>query len=223
MLKRAAIIYSRCGSSRYPRKCFAELGLTRIPMIKWILLRACSLDVDLIVLATTRTDGDQSLVDFVRSLEMDRVAVVRGAETNLVERTITCLDVQEIDVFARINGDSPFFPVSEINSAFDVITSCPNRKFVSNLVARSYPYGVAVEVLTSLYFKEHSKSVALGDREHTTRHLYDSASSDIISVELEENIASTRLTVDTCADYHALNDLIIERGLRPNSDWTEAL
>ena len=47
------------------------------------LLRACSLDVDLIVLATTRSDGDQSLVDFVRSLEMDRVAVVRGAETNL--------------------------------------------------------------------------------------------------------------------------------------------
>ena len=223
MLRRAAIIYSRCGSSRYPQKCFAELGPCKTPMIKWLLLRASLLNVDVIILATTTRDGDKPLVEFVRSLKMDRVEVVCGAETNLVERTITCLDAQAIGAFARINGDSPFFPVSEINSAFDAISANPANKFVTNLLTRSYPYGVAVEVLSAQYYKEHSASVPEHEREHTTQHLYHPAPSDTVSVKLNESLANVKLTVDTVLDHCALNDLILDKGLDPYSEWTEAL
>ena len=192
-------------------------------MIKWILSRATRLDIDVIILATTCCHGDDPLVRYAQSLKIDKLAIVRGDTTDLVDRTIKCLDTESVDVFARINGDSPFFPVSETNLAFETVDKNPTCKFVTNLLNRSYPYGVAVEVVTSEYYLEHSVGVPQDALEHTTQHLYNLNASDMVSVELEATLTDVSLTVDTVEGYHALNDLIIGKGLNFLSDWTEAL
>ena len=192
-------------------------------MIKWILSRATCLEVDVIILATTCSHEDDPLVRYAQSLQIDKLEIVRGNATDLVDRTIKCLDAESVDVFARINGDSPFFPVSEINLAFETVAKNPACKFVTNLLERSYPYGVAVEVVTSEYYRGHSVDVPQDALEHTTQHLYKLNASEIVSVELEANLTDVSLTVDTFEGYHALNDLIIAKGLDFLSEWTEAL
>ena len=218
-MKSAAIIYGRTNSTRFPKKCFAPLGKADNPLAHWVVKRAENLNVDLLVFATTNKSSDDELTHSLQELGISNLNIFRGNESDLVQRTVDCLLQMEIDLFARINGDSPFFPVSEINQTLSLMTDNNNCKFASNLKERTYPYGVAVEVVNASFYIENALAANQDELEHTTQHLYRIASDQIISVDHEFNLNKVSLTIDTESDYGTLNDMIVNRDLRFDSDW----
>ena len=91
------------------------------------------------------------------------------------------------------------FPTSEINKAFETLASDSKFNFVTNLTKRTFPYGVAVEVLNSEYYrtialKNYKKS------EHLTKHLYKLNNEQISKLYSIIDYSSKALTVDTLDD-----------------------
>lgn len=219
----AAIIYARTNSSRFPRKCFAQLSKDRLLLIKWVILRAAALNVECLVFATTNDQTDDELVCSVREFEAPKFKIIRGSENNLIQRTLDCLSDVKARNFVRINGDSPFFPVDEINGALEIINKNSDLKFISNLVRRTYPYGVAVEVMDSEYYIKHSSMALEEELEHTTLHLYRLAAERIIHVRNPIEQQAFSLTIDTKEDFSRLNSIIENRELNYSSNWRLAL
>lgn len=222
-MKSAAIIYGRTGSTRFPGKCFAKIGQPSMPLAHWVVLRAAKLNVDEIVFATTNSQSDDELVCSLKELNVPGLKFFRGDETNVVKRTIDCLSMLEIDLFARINGDSPFFPVNEINLAFDSFKKNSSLKMLSNLKKRTYPYGVAVEVINAKFYFETASLTQESELEHTTQHLYRIASDQIEAFNEGLGIKMPSFTVDTVEDFDRLQNMIISQGLDFNSDWKDLL
>ncbi len=222
-LKSAAIIYARTSSTRFPRKCFTPLGKDRIPLSHWVVRRAVFLNVDEIFFATTEESADDDLVNSIESLGISNLKLIRGSETDLIERTLDCLRCTEAEYFVRINGDSPFFPLVEINEALQQIKHNPALMFVSNLKQRSYPYGVAVEVINVDFYIKYASMAIQQDLEHTTSHLYRVAFDEITPIIDSINFDAISLTVDTKEDFERVNGLIIERDLSLSSSWRLAL
>jgi len=222
-LKSAAIIYGRTSSTRFPQKCFAPIGRAGIPLAHWVVRRAARLNVDFIVFATTDKSSDDKLVSSLQEIDLPRLKIFRGNEKNLVQRTIDCLVGMEIDLFSRINGDSPFFPVNEINHAFKILKANPEKKFMSNLMNRTYPYGVAVEVMKSNFYIEKASEAEHDELEHTTQHLYRMAADQITSIIRDDDLQSVSLTIDIESDFSILNNMILNRGLELDSEWKCAI
>ncbi len=218
-LKSIAIIYARTNSTRFPRKCFAPLGKDRIPLSHWVVRRAVFLNVDDIVFATTEESADNDLVNSIGSLGISNLKVIRGSEANLIERTLDCLRYTKAKYFVRINGDSPFFPLVEINWALKQIKDNPAIMFVSNLKQRSYPYGVSVEVINADFYNEYASMAIQQELEHTTSHLYRVAFDKIMPIFDSINFKDISLTIDTKEDFERVNGVIIERDLSLSSSW----
>ncbi|XXK29947.1 cytidylyltransferase domain-containing protein [Rhodobacteraceae bacterium nBUS_24] len=221
-MSRAAIIYARSGSKRLPQKCNLEISDSNLTLIDWIFIRSQMLLVDRIILATTSNPCDDSLAQYVKEAYSAKVSIFRGHPEDLVDRTIKCLDKFKICQFVRINGDSPFFPTSEINNALEALSLNKELKFVTNLFYRTYPYGVAVEVLDAHYYRD--ASMKFGKKsEHLTQHLYKKMGSETRNIRNNENYSNISLTVDTRTDYTNVRRLICDRHLNPKSDWRTAI
>jgi len=222
-VKSAAIIYGRANSRRFPQKCFAPIGQDGHPLAHWVVRRAAGLNVDLVVFATTNNSCDDELAESFQDLNLPEFCIFRGHEVNLVQRTLDCLMQMNIDVFARINGDSPFFPVEEINRAFALLKSDSNCRFVSNLTDRTFPYGVAVEVMDASLYINYASLATSSELEHTTLHLYRIASDQITPLLNDVDQQSVSLTIDTEQDWKSLNGNVVSRDLHFASDWREML
>ena len=222
-MKSAAIIYARTNSKRFPEKCFAPLGAPCLPLAHWVVLRSEALDVDSLVFATTDKKSDDKLVSSIEDLCISNLIVFRGSENNLVQRTIDCLREVGIKNFVRINGDSPFYPVNEINQALSLVKKNPDCKFVTNLKDRSYPYGVAIEVMNADFYIKNASAAINYEIEHPTLHLYRVASDQAISISNVINQKTTSLTIDSKEDFENLNSIILNRKLHFASDWRSAL
>lgn len=100
----AAIIQARVGSSRFPRKIFADIHGR--PLLGRILdrLRACR-SLDLIIIATSDQPGDGDVIAFA---EAEDVAHFAGDENDVQRRYLDAAAKFGVDRIVRICGDSPF-------------------------------------------------------------------------------------------------------------------
>ncbi len=222
-MKSAAIIYARANSARFPQKCLAPMGKNRLPLVHWIIFRAAALNIDYLVFATTNEATDDELVASVKTLGIPNFRIIRGSTSNLIQRTLDCLHDVKVEHFVRINGDSPFFPVVEINEALTIIKEKPHIKFISNLKRRTYPYGVALEVINADFYIKNSSVALQEELEHTTLHLYRVASDQITQINNLTVQRPVALAIDTKEDFNRLNGLIQNRGLDYTSNWSSAL
>jgi hypothetical protein len=188
-----------------------------------VVRRSEALDVDGLVFATTNKESDDKLVNSIEDLCISNLTTFRGSENNLVQRTVDCLREFEIENFVRINGDSPFYPVDEINQALGLIKKDPDCKFVSNLKDRTYPHGVAVEVINADFYIKNASAAFYGEIEHPTLHLYREAPDQVTSISNVINQKMISLTIDTKEDFENLNSIILNRKLHFTSDWRFAL
>jgi spore coat polysaccharide biosynthesis protein SpsF len=203
------IIIARMDSQRLPGKALRKVGPK--PLIGWVIARARrSTRLSKLVVATTSRKVDDPLVEYATGEGVD---VYRGDCEDVARRVLDCAEKYHADYFVRMNGDSPFLDPVLIDQGLDL---CINGiQFVTNLIDRTFPYGVAVEIVKTDYYKKlYLRMGSNEDREHVTKAIY----ADLNRINFRKisspcpDLARARLVVDTEEDEFIVKCLVARLG-----------
>jgi spore coat polysaccharide biosynthesis protein SpsF len=133
------------------------------------LRRACGHDV--LVVATTVNATDDPIVDFCIS---EGVRCTRGSELDVLSRYCDAAATVGADVVVRVTADCPLIDPDVVEDVIGVFSAARGSlDYVSNMLEPSYPYGMAVEVMSSRALREaDAQATSPVDREHVTPFLY---------------------------------------------------
>ncbi len=218
-----AIILCRMDSSRLPGKALRTTS--GVCLLDLVIERCRSLHElrDHLVVATTARDVDRPLLEHARERG---VRVFRGSTTDVAGRALACARQFGLEGFLRINADSPFLHGPLLREGISVWRR-QNLDLVTNLVPRSYPYGVSLELIRTEAFERAYAAMSLPEHhEHVTKYLYETLPrwrhrnlTNALGDQSHE-----RLTVDTAADWDWFEGLARHYGpALATLDFAEAL
>lgn len=199
-MKTVVTIEARMRSSRLPGKVLKPiLGRPMLALMIERLQRARL--VDEIVVATTDTLADNSIVDLACQLD---VSWFRGSEEDVLERVLKAAESVNGDVIVETTGDCPLIDPNVIDH---LITTFKNTSvdYCSNVLKRTYPRGVDVQVFPVAVLAQVAELTQdPADREHVSLYIYEHPERfSLHNVEsgLPEKYWDLRLTVDTPEDF----------------------
>ena len=213
MINKAAIILSRIDSTRFPGKALTDIN--GLPLLGHCISALHPNKFYDVILATT----DRSIDDPLAKISEDiGIKCFRGSTNNVAHRVIRCLDYFNIDQFARINGDSPFINKKLIEEGFKIMDNS-SFDFLTNLIPRTFPYGMAVEIFNSKVFKKAYKN--FNDKfyqEHITSWFYDNIDkfNPYFVQDPEINAPDVRLVIDTPEDKAIIERILKELTSKPS-------
>ena len=198
-MKIGAIILSRMDSTRLPGK--ALLDVSGRPLLSYALSFCQKIKcLDSITLATSTRAVDDPLSDFA---EFHGISCVRGSLNNVAKRFLSAMEALNLDAAVRINGDSPLNNTALISDGMRLFRS-GNFDLVSNVPARTYPYGMSVEVVGRKAM-EHACSLMTNTKhkEHVTKYFYDNQDKFDISLMTSgvAEFSDVQLAIDTHEDF----------------------
>ena len=187
------------GSTRLPGKVLKKL--VGKPAIEILLTRLSrSKLIDEICLATSNNVENDILCHTVEKLGY---RVVRGSETDVVQRFWDATNATSADVIVRITGDCPVVDPSLVDKVIDLFLKS-NVDYASNIDPPTFPDGLDVEV----FRKSSLEAACLGaisefDREHVTTFIRNRrfTKSNLKNVQ---DTSSLRLTLDEPEDFKLL-------------------
>jgi spore coat polysaccharide biosynthesis protein SpsF (cytidylyltransferase family) len=206
-----AIILARMDSRRLPGKVLARVGGR--PLIDYVLQR-CRRAAELqgnIVLATSDREVDDPLAEFSRASDVE---LFRGDSDDVAGRVLACARKFGYRYFARVNADSPFLEPSLIDEAIRLVGT-NEVDLVTNLVPRTFPYGISVELVrTDTFAKAYPRMVRPDQRELPIIYFYENIQKfRYLSIACPSgNLSKTRLTVDTPEDLRWFGRLAAHYG-----------
>lgn len=194
------LVQARMGSTRLPGKVMKEI-LGR-PLLAHLLerLKRCS-NADKVVIVTSTNPRDQQIVDFCRK---EGVAFFRGSELDVLDRYFQAGQHYGADVIVRITGDNPLVDPLLIDSMLGkFLAAYPKYDYLSNVMERTFPRGLDVEIFTMNCLEEVKRCAALPDElEHVTAYILkhpDRFTTE--SVTQQQDFSGYRWTVDTEDDF----------------------
>lgn len=194
------IVQTRMGSSRLPGKALKEvLGK---PLLSFLLerLKRCSL-ADLIVVATTNKPRDRQIVDLCRK---EGIPCFIGPEDHVLERYYQTALHYGAEVIVRITGDNPLADPGLIDEMLKTFFDhYPNCDYLSNVIERTYPRGLDVEIFTMKCLEKIMHYAAKPEeQEHVTTYvLHHPDRFAMHSFKQPLDLSHWRWTVDTNEDY----------------------
>jgi spore coat polysaccharide biosynthesis protein SpsF (cytidylyltransferase family) len=220
-MKSGAIILARLDSSRLPGKALKRVGDKLL--IEHCITKLKTSTLIEPILATSDREIDYPLIEIAKKHSIKYFA---GNLNNVANRVLGCIDYFSLDYFARINGDSPFLNIHLLDTSFGEIVK-GQYDFGTNLLPRTFPYGVSLEIFNSEIYRNGYKLFKGNStyEEHITSYFYDNKSnyyyknfesSFKLSPEESKNF---RLVIDTKEDYeiitqmHTLNKNIFEESI----------
>jgi len=207
-LRTGAVILARWSSSRFYGKALAKVAGK--PLIDHVIDRARRIRrIDDLVLATSTDAADNRIAE--RAVARG-VSVFRGDLNNVANRVLSCARCRGWTHFARINGDCPLIDPALIDKAIRTLIGS-KLDMVTNVLTRTYPYGVSAEVfLTAAMERAYHSMSDPEDFEHVSRYCY--RNSDAFRIHNLVNRAGdwsdVHLTVDKPVDVHRLERVIAE-------------
>jgi len=208
----AALILSRVDSKRFPGKAITNLGSKKL--IKWCIDGVLNIDNIEPIIVTTDRSIDDPLADIAKE---SKIKVYRGSLNNVAKRVFDCINHYDIDIFARINGDSPFINKDLIEEAVSRFDIDEKIDFVTNLIPREFPYGLSVEMMKSSTFRMYYPRIqSQHHQEHLTSWFYENEEKINISkiAYSEGNDHDLKFAIDTEEDHK-----VIERVINENLDF----
>ena len=195
--RKAVIIFSRYNSTRLPGKALRRINGREL--LGWVIDRARLVEADMPVIVATSTDRlDDRIAKFSK---MNGVLCYRGDLCNVLKRAIDTCKKFDVDVFARICGDRPFFSPEltlagfhQFDANVDLLSSQPNR---------SLPPGLTTEIVKVSALEKVIRATTKKDElEHFTSFIYKNSSMfRIKTFNLSEPIKGwTKLVVDNEKD-----------------------
>ena len=212
-VKIITIIPARMDSVRLPGKPLRDID--QQPLLKRVVDRCRRIErSELVVIATTNRPVDAPIIEFARG---SGVEVFAGELDNVTERFLSCAQFFGADYFVRANGDSPFLDPELISRGFVALhDDLPD--LVTNLVGRTFPYGISVEIVSvSALEAVCQRDLEEDEAEHVTAFFYKNPTAFRIKFLTSERpeLKVARLTVDTELDLR-LSERIFER---LGSEW----
>ena len=204
------VVLARLDSRRLPGKVLAPLGDRTV--IDHVLARAGrARGLDQVVVATTDRDVDRPLADHARAAGVE---VVAGSTDDVVGRVLAAAAATDADWIVRCNGDSPFLDPALVDAGVARAVASEGCAIVSNLPGRTYPYGIAVEVVSVAALAEAHPRMDDDDREHVTRYLYARPGEFAVTAMAgdDPSLAEARLVVDTAADLERARAIVAALG-----------
>ncbi len=187
------------GSSRLPGKAF-EL-ISDYPLLEHIVRRIKKMQNKIenlhIIIATTINKEDDIISEIAEELNVE---YFRGHPTDLVDRTSKLIEKYKLDAFCRVNGDCPFVDVDLILKGYNILKNS-NYQLVTNILKRTFPYGVAVEWVNCKKYLQLNNNVIGEELEHVTMHLYKELNkNEIYNIENNSDFSHLKLAVDLPSD-----------------------
>lgn len=215
------VVLARMGSERLPGKVLRRVGERTVLGHVLARLRRCR-ELDAVVVATSDQHEDDALATFCAD---ESVEIFRGSLDDVAGRVRACARVHGLDALARVNADSPWLDPTLLDDAVRLIRQ-GDWDLVSNVRIRTWPYGIASEVLTTSALERICAATeSPSDREHVTRYIYERP--DMFAIRdlrsQDPSWAQVRLTVDTKEDFRRFSALREALGERADSVQTAEL
>jgi spore coat polysaccharide biosynthesis protein SpsF len=219
----AAVIQARMTSSRLPGKVLADVAGR--PLLQQMLDRVLRTPgIDSVVVATTENEQDDPVVKLCSDLG---IHVHRGDEHDVLQRFYDAAVVIEADTIIRLTADCPMIDPGVLGDAIKLFAS-GRYDYVSNIIHRTYPDGLDVEVFGMTALEEARDNATLPyQREHVTPYLHgiregapagDFRRGDLI---FAADFGHVRWTVDYAEDLERVRSFFSV--LPENFSWLEAL
>lgn len=165
----AAIILARLDSRRFPGKALQKLGDMTVIEQVFRRLQRCE-TFDHILLATTGRTCDDPLAEHFASLGGGVYRAENDEFSNVAKRFVSAARSVGADYALRANGDSPFLDRWLITQGMAGLDDTPD--LVTNLLPRSYPYGVSVELVRTETLAKELPALDDACQEHVTACFY---------------------------------------------------
>jgi spore coat polysaccharide biosynthesis protein SpsF len=209
-----AVVLARLDSSRLPGKALRPfLG---VPLVEFVCRRllAGGLACRQVALATTARPCDDALAAWGEGFG---IHVHRGPTDDVALRFLECATALGWKHAARVNGDSPLVDGGLVHRGLHEIRK-QDAAFATNLVPRTFPYGVALEVVELGFYASRLGDATPVDREHVTPHIYRALPPTTLCYFCEHGDLSTvRLCVDTPDDESRITGYLAAAGQNPIS------
>ena len=200
------VVQARAGSTRLPGKVLADLG--GVPMLALQLERlkpVVGRIAATVVVANSDMPGDDAVAALARPVDVD---TVRGSDPDVLDRLAFALASHPADTVVRLTGDCPFTDPSIVEAALRLHESA-GADYTSNVLPRSFPKGLDVEVLSSrALVTAAEEAVDQPDREHVTPFVYRRPERfRLANLHSGEDLGREWWTVDTTDDLRRLRDM----------------
>jgi spore coat polysaccharide biosynthesis protein SpsF (cytidylyltransferase family) len=224
MANTVAIIQARMTSSRLPGKVLADLGGK--PLIERMIARVRrTRTLDALWVATTSKTTDDPLAALCDRLD---VQVHRGDEHDVLARFLGAARLAEADVLVRLTADCPMSDPALIDEVVSVYAQ-GDVDYVSNVLVRTYPDGLDVEVFSRAALEEATeKATQPFHREHVTPWLQTGFRPELPTgrfrlrhVVNDVDLGEMRWTVDQAEDLDLIRRLFA--ALPDGFGWRDAL
>lgn len=162
-----------------------------------------------IVVATTRADIDDAIVDFCASEGVD---CTRGSENDVLSRYAEAAQKFDAEIVVRVTSDCPLIDPEVVDLAIRTFLDATSRfDYVSNMMEPTWPYGMAVEVLAAnALYSANDEATDVAEREHVTPFIYWRPKRyKLKSVTMAPNLCHHRWTVDTPEDFELVSRILL--------------
>jgi spore coat polysaccharide biosynthesis protein SpsF len=167
----ALVIFARMDSRRLPGKVLADLGGR--PLLGRLVDRLRRVPASWPILLATSTEADDD--DLARFAEREAIGLFRGDKADVLGRAVACADQHRLDWLGRICGDSPFQDPRIVAAVVELFRRC-RPDLATNVWPRGFPAGCSVEIIAAAALRRAAAAAAIPeDREHMTRHFYQTA------------------------------------------------
>jgi len=207
------IIQARMGSTRLPGKVM-ELVDDKNPSLYYTINQLKnSLNLDKIIVATTKLKEDDVIEKFSKNNKID---CFRGNSINVLDRFYECAKKFELKKIVRITADCPLIDPEIVDSVIEKFNSS-NYDYVHNMEPRTFPDGLDTEIFTFSILEQAWKNAKLpSEKEHVTLYFRNNKEKfKIKNIISKKNMSSHRWTLDYQEDLDLIRNIISEIKSRP--------
>lgn len=212
-----AITQARTGSTRLPRKVLLTINGQTLLQIHLDRVSK-SKTIDEVIVATTDNDTDEPIMKVAQQLGYK---CYRGSENDVLDRYYQAAKEANAEVVVRVTSDCPLVDPDLIDTIVNAHLIY-GKDFTSNIVRRSFPNGMDVEVFSfQALYRAWKEASDITDKEHVTYYIWknsDLMGKDIftaynVMTDNGNDYSAIRLTLDYQEDFELFEKTITEFGL----------
>ena len=203
IMKIAAIVQARMGSSRLPGKVMKSIQ--DMPMIEILIKRLSkSKLVHQIIVATSMNDENTPLVNHLESMNIECEI---GSEEDVLSRYYNAAKRNQVDVIVRITGDCPLVDANLVDRCIKEFID-KDVSYISNVSPCTFPDGLDVEVFSFESLEDAYLNNTLStEKEHVTPYIINSDNYKKSNIKHSKDLSQSRWTVDEMLDFEVIKEV----------------
>ncbi len=217
-MRKVIISQAHVSSERLPGKILKEIREKSIIGYHIEQLKRVK-HADCIVIATSTKTIDDIIIDICNDYGVE---CFRGSDSNVLSRYYHAAKAFSAEAIIRVTSDCPLIDPNIIDKVIDLFANNEaTLDYASNLLARSYPRGMDVEIFSlTCLAKLYHRAQSAEEREHVTFYLRQNPHLfKIANLMNKDDTSYIRVTLDYPDDLELIK-LIIESLYPSKPDYT---